>query len=120
MIEIALGALGVALLFYSPIPLSATRELVRPRSVYLGGAIIVLVVLPYIVKLPESINVWTSTVVPIFAIVGAILLAQVKSASTVNTSQEKSKSTRIINVITWMLLLGMLAVILLVAGYTLP
>ena len=112
MITIIFITVGLILVFIPSIPFSASRELKRPNTFYLGGGLIVLAFILEFVEFPEAIGAWIPTAIPITALIAAIILSTQKVAIASNVEQPSSSGGRLINIITWILILGVSAVVI--------
>jgi len=112
MITIIFIIVGLILFFVPSIPFSSSRELKRPNTFYLGVGLIVLALITNFVKFPEQIGAWVPTAIPVIALIAAIILSTPKVAMASNVEQSRTSGGRLINIITWILILGVSAVVI--------
>ena len=111
MITIIFIIVGLILFFVPSIPFSSSRELKRPNTFYLGGGLIVFALILGFVEFPEQIGAWIPTAIPIIALIAAIILSTPRVATASNIEQPSSSGGRLINIIAWILILGVSAVV---------
>ena len=75
MIPIILFVLGLILLFTPRTPISLSRELKRPNSIYLGVGFLFLASVQEFFINKLSNNYWMVMIVPIVAIIFAVILS---------------------------------------------
>jgi len=118
MISIILGIVGIILFFSTSLPLTSSKELKRPKSIYLGVIFLGLALfLNFISTVPEVFHVLVLIVVPLIAIVAAFVLAEPKTVIAPEIAeQQKTTGARIVNITTW-IVLGFILLGLMYAGF---
>jgi len=92
MISIILGIVGIILFFSTSLPLTSSKELKRPKSIYLGVIFLGLALfLNFISTVPEVFHVLVLIVVPLIAIVAAFVLAEPKTVIAPEIAEQQKK-----------------------------
>ena len=104
--------------FSTSLPLTSSKELKRPKSIYLGVIFLGLALfLNFISTVPEVFHVLVLIVVPLIAIVAAFVLAEPKTVIAPEIAeQQKTTGARIVNITTW-IVLGFILLGLMYAGF---
>jgi sulfite exporter TauE/SafE len=106
MISIILITIGLLIAFVSSVPFSSSRELRRPNTIYFAIVLIILGLIGNFVIFPEQVSAWVPLITGIAALLTATFLSTPKVTATDSVTQRSLNAGRLVNIITWILILG--------------